>query len=122
MVRTTHQEHGITPSIKKPSKQVGRDLFWIHVSLYTLRRPNTGSLQGILGHTAVGGIPAQGASTVQQLRKRFPYRKWRISSGEFCGAMYEKDPNSHDIVVSQKSFAESLRPATIPKEFRQLSL
>ena len=87
--------------------------------LYTLRCPHTGDLQGILGvhvdDTAVGGSGTRFEQSVLQLKQRFPYRKWRVSSGEFCGAMYEQDPGSFDIVMSQKSFAEGMRPATIPK-------
>ena len=87
--------------------------------LYTLRCPNSNSLLGVLGvhvdDTAVGGEGPLFEKSLEKLKARFPYRKWRISNGEFCGAMYDQCPKTFDIEMSQASFAEGLRPAHIPK-------
>ena len=65
--------------------------------------------------TALGGNGAHFNHAVKQLRDRFPYRKWRIGNGEFCGAFYSQDSVTKAISMSQKLFAEKIRPATIPK-------
>eukprot|EP00435_Cladocopium_sp_Y103_P010069 s4619_g2.t1 len=54
-------------------------------------------------------------SSIAQLKARFPFRKWRRLEGEFCGAYYRQDAVSKEIVMSQQQFAESLKPAYIPK-------
>ena len=85
--------------------------------LYYLRQAN--KLVGIMGvhvdDTALGGQGQLFEDTVHQLKQRFPYRKWRVQSGEFCGAFYVQDPKSKEISMSQKNFAENLRPAHVAK-------
>ena len=85
--------------------------------LYFLR-DSTG-LCGVMGvhvdDTAVGGSGKKFEQAIQDLRSRFPYRKWRCGEGEFCGAYYTQDPKTKSISLSQKLFAEKMRPATIPK-------
>ena len=82
--------------------------------LYFLR-DDSGRLCGVMGvhvdDTALGRFE----KTVKDLRTRFPYRKWRIQSGEFCGAFYSQDPKTKEISMSQQTFAESIRPAHIAK-------
>ena len=46
---------------------------------------------------------------IAQMRKRFPYRKWRVGEGEFCGAFYSQQRNG-EIHMSMKTFAESIKP------------
>ena len=86
--------------------------------LYTLRDQNN-ALCGIMGvhvdDTAIGGQGPLFESAVAKLKARFPYRKWRTSEGEFCGAYYRQDPASYEIRVSQQQFAEGLRAATLPR-------
>lgn len=85
--------------------------------LYTLRDSND-KLCGILGvhvdDCAVGGKGKLFEESIQALRKRFPFRKWRQGSGEFCGAFY-KQKDDGTIQVSMEKFAQQIRPATIPK-------
>lgn len=87
--------------------------------LYTLRCPKTQKLVGIMGihvdDTAVGGDGHYFEEVLGQMRSRFPFRKWRIGNGEFCGALYEQCEKTSEITMSQQSFAEGLRPASIPK-------
>lgn len=67
--------------------------------------------------TAIGGKGPKFEAAVQALRSRFPYRKWRVREGEFCGAYY-KQHSDFSINMSQKAFAESLKPAHIAKGIR----
>ena len=86
--------------------------------LYFLR-DTSGKLCGAMGvhvdDTALGGHGSYFDETVKRLKERFPYRKWRIQSGEFCGAFYTQDPQSKSISMSQQTFAENIRPAHIAK-------
>ena len=86
--------------------------------LYFLRNAEN-QLSGVMGvhvdDTAVGGSGRLFEESVKQLKDRFPYRKWRVGEGEFCGTYYTQNPKTKSIKLSQKLFAESLRPATIPK-------
>ena len=86
--------------------------------LYYLRDVDTQKLIGVMGvhvdDTCLGGTGEVFESAVKQLRARFPYRKWRISEGEFCGSYYTQNKQG-EISMSQKLFAEKLRPAQIPK-------
>ena len=86
--------------------------------LYYLRS-NTGELIGIMGvhvdDTAIAGRGPLFEESVAKLKARFSYRKWRVSSGEFCGAFYEQDKDSFAISMSMQTFADSLKCAHIPK-------
>ena len=86
--------------------------------LYYLRSKE-GSLVGIMGvhvdDTAIAGQGPLFESTVAQLKHRFPYRKWRVGSGDFCGAFYQQDPETKSISMSMQTFAESIKTAYIPK-------
>lgn len=85
--------------------------------LYTLR-DDSNELIGILGihvdDCALGGSGKAFTESIDALRRRFPFRKWRVSSGEFCGAMYTQLPDK-TIQMSMSTAVEKLRPATIPK-------
>ena len=52
----------------------------------------------------------------QTEEKRFPYRKWRIGSGEFCGITYHQDPKTFEITYHQRDYAQHLRPILLSKE------
>ena len=85
--------------------------------LYTLRDQNR--LVGIMGvhvdDTALGGEGTVFRKAVQDLRARFPYRKWRVNNGEFCGAFYKQDVKTKKIEMSMSKFAEGLKAANIKK-------
>eukprot|EP00435_Cladocopium_sp_Y103_P029371 s1599_g7.t1 len=89
--------------------------------LYYLRNAS-GKLCGILGShvddTVTGGQGPEYKMALEQLRRRFPYRKWRISEGEFCGAHYKQNPQSMEITMNQCSFAQGLKPAYLPARRR----
>ena len=86
--------------------------------LYFLRDEQQ-KLCGIMGvhvdDTAIGGMGPKFQAAVDALKKRFPYRKWRKGEGEFCGSYYTQDPATKSIQMSQKMFAEKMKPASIPK-------
>ena len=73
-------------------------------------RDESSQLIGLLGchvdDCIVGGAGPQFDASIQALRKRFPFRKWRVGSGEFCGAFYkqETDGTTH---MSMKKCTES---------------
>ena len=41
--------------------------------------------------TALGGHGDKFEAFVKRLREGFPYQKWRVKSGEFCGAWHSQD-------------------------------
>ena len=75
--------------------------------LCTLRSSHDSSLIGILGvhvdDSAVGGMGPEFEASIQQLKQRFPYRKWRRGSGESCGASYQQDPQTMAISMMNGS-------------------
>ena len=81
-----------------------------------------GRLTGVLGShvddTATGGHGPLYEAALKKLRTRFPYRKWRVHEGEFCGAHYKQDPQSKTIHMTMKGFAEGIRPAYMPSSRR----
>lgn len=87
--------------------------------LYYLRSA-TGELCGVMGahvdDTIVGGAGPEFDQAIKALRERFPYRKWRVGSGEFCGVHYNQDPQSKEITYGQSDYARFLRPINISKE------
>ena len=89
--------------------------------LYYLRDSNN-KLCGILGShvddTVTGGSGETYLKALEYLKHRFPYRKWRCSEGEFCGCHYKQDMSSFEITMSQKTFAEGIKPAFMPAKRR----
>ncbi len=89
--------------------------------LYFLREENQGNskLVGVMGvhvdDTAIGGNGVKYQQTVAQLKARFPYRKWRINEGEFCGASYVQDIHTKEITMNQQIFSEKLKPASVSR-------
>ena len=87
--------------------------------LYYLRSA-TGELCGVMGahvdDTIVGGAGPEFDQAIKALRERFPYRKWRVGSGEFCGVHYNQDPQSKEITYGPSDYARFLRPINISKE------
>lgn len=89
--------------------------------LYFLRTPGKPSeLCGILGahvdDTITGGSGSFYDEAISKLKSRFPYRKWRVGSGEFCGIQFSQDPKTFEISYHQREYAEHLRPINLSKE------
>ena len=71
--------------------------------------------------TAVGGFGKLFEDSIAQPKSRFPYRKWRVKSGEFCGAWYAQSTDGTirtDMDSLPRKFAPSMRPGTM----RQMNL
>ena len=66
--------------------------------------------------TIVAGQGPEFDQAVQRLKSRFPYRKWRVGNGEFCGIQYSQCPKSYEIRFSQEEYAKHLRPISISKD------
>ena len=89
--------------------------------LFTLRDPkHEHQLIAVMGvhvdDTALGGDEKHPLfqASLKALKDRFPYRKWRVGEGEFCGSWYQQFPDS-SIQMSMKAFAEKIRSINIPK-------
>ena len=87
--------------------------------LFTLRSKTDDSLIGIMGvhvdDTALGGSGPEFEAAVAALKARFPYRKWRVNDGEFCGCYYRQCKSTKKITMSMEQFVDKLKPAHIPK-------
>ena len=93
--------------------------------LYYLRDPkNNNQLCAVLGahvdDTIIGGFGSFYDQAVAKLRQRFPYRKWRVGHGEFCGAHYSQDPQTHEIVFQQGEYAKHLKPIYLSRDRAKL--
>ena len=100
------------------AQEIGWQRSKLDSCLYFLR-DDSGRLCGVMGvhvdDTALGGAGDKFQQAVTKLRARFPYRKWRVGTGEFCGAFYSQDKTTKVIKMSQRLFAEKIRPASISK-------
>ena len=87
--------------------------------LFFLRGPN-GELQGVLAahvdDTIVAGEGPMYEEAVRKLKARYPYRKWRIGSGEFCGIQFQQCPKTFEIRYHQQEYARHLRPISVSKD------
>ena len=89
--------------------------------LYYLPDPqNPSQICGVLGahvdDTITGGEGSAYTAAVDRLKNRFPYRKWRVGNGEFCGVMYNQDPQSYEIRYQQNEYASHMRPISLSKD------
>ena len=88
--------------------------------IYFLRDPSSKALVGIIGahvdDSITGGEGPLYEAAIQKLRARFPYRKWRVGSGEFCGTVYTQCPETFEITYQQKEFSQHVRPIALSKE------
>ena len=66
--------------------------------------------------TIIGGSGPAYEKAVKQLRASFPYRKWGVGSGEFCGVHYAHNPQSFEITYQQSEYARHLRPINMSRE------
>ena len=74
---------------------------------------------GVLGahvdDSITGGEGKAYETAISLLKQRFPYRKWRVGAGEFCGVQYTQDPTTHEIVYQQREYAQYLKPISMSK-------
>ena len=111
--------HGIVRAFDEEACGFGWERSKLDPCLYFLRDDVSNKLVGVMGvhvdDTAIGGQGTKFNKAVELLKQRFPYRKWHVGSGEFCGSFYTQDPKDSSIQMSQRLFAEKLKPASIPK-------
>ena len=79
--------------------------------------PDSKVLAGILcldvDDLLLGGCGTANRQTVNALRSRFPFRKWKRNQGEFCGSRISQDVLTKEITVSQSSFALKINKVTV---------
>ena len=79
-----------------------------------------GQLTGVYGvHVDDCVTGAQGPGykeATQRLQAAFEFRKWRLGSGDFCGAQYEQNPETFEVTTSQCRFVEKVRPLHMSRE------
>ena len=87
--------------------------------VYFFRQPGTKELRGVLGahvdDSITGGEGEAYEKAIARLKARFPYRKWRVGAGEFCGVYYSQDPRTYEITYNQKEYSQHLRPISLSK-------
>ena len=59
----------------------------------------------------LGGCGTAYRQTVNALRSRFPFRKWKRNQGEFCGSHVSQDVLNKEITVSQSTYALKINKA-----------
>ena len=61
----------------------------------------------------LGGCGTAYRQTVNALRSRFPFRKWKRNQGEFCGSLISQDVLTKEITVSQSTYALKINKVTV---------
>ena len=81
------------------------------VCVYSLRS-TAGSLKGILcvhvDDTICGGSGPLFSKALLNLRHRFPFRKWQVGEGMFCGSKYVQNKAIKEIMITQTEFAAKI--------------
>eukprot|EP00969_Alexandrium_andersonii_P212834 9398062-Alexandrium_andersonii.AAC.1 len=45
------------------------------------------------------------------LKAAFPFRKWKVGGGDFCGSMIRQDPHTKAITSGQSDYVEKMTKA-----------
>ena len=79
--------------------------------------PESKVLAGILclhvDDLLLGGCGTAYRQTINALRSRFPFRKWKRNQGEFCGSRISQDVLTKEITVSQSTYALKINKVTV---------
>ena len=79
------------------------------VCVYSLRS-TAGNLEGILcvhvDDTICSGSGPLFSKALLNFRHRFPFRKWQVGEGMFCGSQYVQNKATTEIMITQTEFAE----------------
>ena len=79
--------------------------------------PDSKALAGILclhvDDLLLGGCGTAHRQTINALRSRFPFRKWKRNQGEFCGSLISQDVLTKEITVSQSTYAWKINKVTV---------
>ena len=86
------------------------------VCVYSLRG-TAGNLEGILcvhvDDTICGGSGSLFSEALSNLRHRFPFRKWQVGEGMFCGSKYVQNNDNKEIMITQTEFAVKITKVPI---------
>ena len=78
------------------------------VCVYSLRG-TAGNLEGILcvhvDDTICGRVGSLFSKALLNLRHLFPFRKWQVGEGMFCGSKCVQNKATKDIMITQTEFA-----------------
>ena len=55
--------------------------------------------------TICGGSGCLFSEALSNLRHRFPFRKWQVGEGMFCGSTYVQNKDNKEIMITQTEFA-----------------
>ena len=83
-------------------------------------RSTAGSLEGIL--VCSRGRHNLFSKALLNLRHRFPFRKWQVGEGMFCGSKYVQNKATKDIMITQTEFAAiivKIRMSAARKKMRE---
>ncbi|CAK0821126.1 unnamed protein product [Prorocentrum cordatum] len=61
----------------------------------------------------IAGEGAYFNEAVQRLKEEFPFRKWTVGEGEYCGSALYQDPKTFDISIRQTTPYQELKPITV---------
>ena len=79
--------------------------------------PDSKVLAGILclhvDDLLLGGCGKADRQTVNALRSRFPFRKWKRNQGEFYGSRISQDVLTKEITVSQSTYALKINKVNV---------
>ena len=79
--------------------------------------PDSEALAGILclhvEDLLLGGCGTAYRRTVNALRSRFPFRKWKRNQGKFCGSLISQDVLTKEVTVSQSTCALKINKVTV---------
>ncbi|CAE7402078.1 RE1, partial [Symbiodinium microadriaticum] len=104
----------------KEARRLGFSRSQFDNCVYYFRCPKTKELTGVLGahvdDSITGGEGEAYEEAIRQLKARFPYRKWRVGAGEFCGVVYNQDPVTFEISYQQREYTQHLRPISLSKD------
>ena len=98
-------------------EQLGWNPSALDECVYRFYDPDTLELAGMLCvhvvNVVTGGVGAAFRMSIDQLRRRFTFRKWKTNNGEFFGGMISQDGNSKDIFLTQSTNALRIRKLTV---------
>ncbi|CAE7795640.1 Copia protein [Symbiodinium microadriaticum] len=98
--------------------EVGFERSRLDRCLYFMREGR--QLTGIFGihvdDSVTGGQGQKYERALSLLKEKFEFRKWRVRDGDFCGARYTQSEATGEIVMTQESFVQKVRPLHLSRQ------
>ena len=80
-------------------------------------RDDRGQLCGVLvvhvDDVLIAGEGPTFEQAVRRLKAKFPFRKWAVGEGEYCGSALAQDPKTYDITIKQTTPYQELKQVTV---------